>query len=352
MIPPFLMGVMIFVLILLMFQALRLTEFVLVHGVKISTVLEIMGYLSTSFLPILFPMSLMFTILMTYGRLSADSELVAMKSIGVSMWHIAAPTVILSVITALISLQTSFHIAPWGNRQFEILIGKVGASKPAATLREGTFAEGFFNLVVYANKVDSKTGKLKEIFIFDERNDIPTTVIAKDGAIEQDTLHPGNQASLRLANGSIHKSEADKHTKIDFQNYDIFLSDPLKDAFREKSPPSFTIDELKVELERKDLGVEDRISLLSEYHKRWALGLACPLFALLGVGLGSVSNRRSGKSSGMVMSVGMIVAYWILYVTGEGLARSQKLAPGLAMWIANTVFAFVTIWAIRRSWKS
>ncbi|HVK62098.1 MAG TPA: LptF/LptG family permease, partial [Bdellovibrionales bacterium] len=77
MIPTFFIGVIVFVFILLMFQALRLTEFVLIHGVQVTTIVQMMGYLSTSFLPILFPMSLLFTVLLTYSRLSADSEIVA-----------------------------------------------------------------------------------------------------------------------------------------------------------------------------------------------------------------------------------------------------------------------------------
>ncbi|MDZ4082996.1 MAG: LptF/LptG family permease, partial [Bdellovibrionales bacterium] len=105
MIPTFFLGVIVFVFILLMFQALRLTEFVLIHGVKLSTVLEMMGYLSTSFLAILFPMSLIFTVILTYGRLSADSEIVALRASGLSMVSIATPAIILSGLVCLLSLQ-------------------------------------------------------------------------------------------------------------------------------------------------------------------------------------------------------------------------------------------------------
>ena len=77
MIPTFFMGVIVFILILLTFQALRLTDYILIHGVKVLSVVEMMGFLSTSFLPILFPMSLLFAVVLTYGRLSADAEIVA-----------------------------------------------------------------------------------------------------------------------------------------------------------------------------------------------------------------------------------------------------------------------------------
>ena len=72
------MGVVVFVSILLLFQGLRLTEFILIHGVKTETILRIMMYLSISFLPVILPMSLLFSVLLTYTRLSQDSEIVAL----------------------------------------------------------------------------------------------------------------------------------------------------------------------------------------------------------------------------------------------------------------------------------
>ena len=103
-------------------------------------------------------MSLLFAVLLTYGRLSSDSEIVAFRAVGLSMGSIVVPALILGILVGALSLQTSFHLAPWGNRQFEVLFTKRGATKVGVTLKEGTFAEGFFDLVVYANKVDSKLG--------------------------------------------------------------------------------------------------------------------------------------------------------------------------------------------------
>ncbi len=133
MLPGLILGVMVFIFILLMFQALRLTEFVLVHGLSMRTIVEIMGYMSVSFLPAILPMSLLFAVLMTYGRLSSDSEVIAMRSVGLSMTTLTLPAIILGVLLALISAHTSFQVGPWGNRQFELLITKLANSKVTAT---------------------------------------------------------------------------------------------------------------------------------------------------------------------------------------------------------------------------
>ncbi|MCB0394684.1 MAG: LptF/LptG family permease, partial [Bdellovibrionales bacterium] len=144
MIPAFSMGVFVFILILLMFQALRLTEFVLIHGVGWIVISEIALYLSVSFLPAILPMSLLFAVLMTYNRLSNDSEIIAMKTSGIGMFSISFPALIISTIVGALSAYTLFEAGPWGNRQFEILITKLGQQKAASQIREGTFSEGFF----------------------------------------------------------------------------------------------------------------------------------------------------------------------------------------------------------------
>lgn len=355
MIPTFFLGVIVFVFILLMFQALRLTEFVLIHGVKLSTVLAMMGYLSTSFLPILFPMSLIFTVILTYGRLSADSEIVALRATGLSMFSIAMPAILLSVLVSILSLQTSFHIAPWGNRQFEILVTKLGSTKPGVTIKEGTFSEGFFDLVVYANKVDNKRGVLQDVFIYDERaGQSPITVIAREGRIVHDEAQPGHAASLQLINGSIHRTMDARHTKIDFSTYDLSLFDPVNEAISTKSPQSMTVSEVYNALntpQTPELAKDKRLELETEFHKRIAIGLACLVFGLIGVALGTVTNRRNAKAGGAVVSIGVIVTYWILYVSSESLARSGQLPPWFAMWLANFLFGIAGFFMLKRIWN-
>lgn len=351
MIPTFFMGVVVFIIILLMFQALRLTEQVIVHGVQISVIAQLMGYLSTSFLPILFPMSLFFAVYMTYSRMSSDSEIVAFRAVGLGMPSIIAPAVILSLLIGILSLQTSFHIAPWGNRQFELLITKLGTEKPTVAIKEATFSKDFFDLIVYANHVDSTSGRLDHVFIYDERtSETPITVIAREGQILQDKSSGGHAASLRLTDGSIHRTSEGRHTKIDFSTYDVFLSDPVSTQFSQKSPPSLTIEELKERLRSPKLKQDDKLELQTEFHKRTALGAACILFALIGVGFGTTTNRRNVRSGGMVVVVGFIVSYYILYVVMEGMARKGQLPPFVAMWFANFLFTFVAAWGLKRSW--
>lgn len=350
MIPVLLIGVVVFVLILLMFQALRLTEFILVHGVTSGTIGKITLYLSISFLSAILPMSLLFAVLFTYSRLSGDSEIVALKSVGLNMKQLAAPAVFLGLVVALLSAKISFELAPWGNRQFELLITQLGQSKASMSIREGVFSEGFFDLVVYANKVDSKKGTLKNVFIYDERDsELPLTIIAREGVLVQDKEETAQTASIRLIDGNIHRASLESNTKIDFETYDLNLSDPIKEAFREKSILSMNHDELLAERAKRKADPKTRIKLTVEYHKRWALAVGCVLFALIGVGLGTTTNRRNVRSGAMVTCLGLIVIYWILYVTCENLAVNGHLPAVPVVWATNFVFSILAFWSLKHS---
>lgn len=349
--PSFILGLIVFILIILMFQVLRLTEFALVHGVDLQTIAEIVGYICISLLPVLFPMSLLFAVILTYSRLSQDSEIIAFKASGLSMVTLATPAAILSLIVAMISAQTSFQIAPWGNRQFEVLYTRLGNSKAAATIKAGTFSEGFFDLVVYANEVDSEHGKLKDVFIYNERDtENPLTIIAKEGEVIPDAKNPGHSTLLRLSNGDIHR-KSKTHTKIKFETYDIQLVDPIKSEEKEKSPQSMTLQDLRTLLNNPQTKAEDHRTYETELHKRWAISVLCFVFALLGVALGIQTNRRQQKAGGIIMCLGVIIVYWVMYIVLEGMARNGQMTPALAIWTPNVIFGILCAYLLNRNSK-
>ncbi|MGZ3826424.1 MAG: LPS export ABC transporter permease LptF [Bdellovibrio sp.] len=351
MLPSLILGLLVFISIILMFQVLRLTEFALVHGVQLKTIAEIIGYVIISLLPVLFPMALLFSVLLTYGRLSQDSEIVAMKASGISMGTLLLPAIVLALTIGIVSAQMSFNIAPWGNRQFEVLYSRLANTKAGAIIKEGTFSEGFFDMVVYANEVDSDKGILKKVFIYDEKSsDVPLTIIAKEGEIIPDPEKPGYEVLLRLKNGEIHR-QAKTHTKISFDSYDVHFSQPLNLQEKEKSPQSLTLQEVRNRLKEDIKDPELKRTLQTEFHKRWAISVLCLVFAMIGVGLGTTTNRRAAKAGGMILCIGLIVLYWILYIAAEGMARSGSVPVIISIWSPNIIFAFLGFESLRRNWN-
>ena len=351
--PSFITGIIIFIFILLMSQILRLTEFVLVHGVSMANISDIILYLSISFVPLILPMSLIFSILLTYGRLSHDSEIIALKSSGLNMLQIAYPAIFMGIFVFFLSSYTSFFVGPWGNRNFEVLMHQIAKSKTSINIREGVFSEGFFDMVVYANKVDNDKGLLQQVFIYDERNeDTPLSIVAQKGQIIQEKDFTGLWAKLRLSQGSIHKSFGKTYTIIDFDNYDINLSNPFQISNKNKSIASYNYyDFLDAELDTK-IKAKLKRGLNIEWHKRWSIAFACIIFSVLGVALGTITNHRSGKSSGFVISLAVIVTYWFSYVSSEQVLKNHEFIPvWLGVWASNIFFCLFSIWRFKKNWS-
>lgn len=350
MVPTFFVGLISFVAILLLFQVLNLTDTLLQHDVSLRTLIHLLSYMSISFLPAILPMSLIFAIVLSYNRLSADSEIIAMKSLGLSMWPIIAPGLTWGVVISLVSAYTSFQIGPWGNRQFEVLITDIGNSKKISLIGEGTFS-GFFDLMVYANKINKDTNELEKVFIYDERDpSSPTTIISDRGKVVSEKSFNSYKAFVRLTDGDIHKISEKGHTKIHFSTYDLQIIEPSNKKIRDKSMNSLTYKDLQTLI-----GTTEEAKKLREYryewHRRMALSFACLLFVLLGIGLGCRSNNRSGKSGGGVTSVGVIVGYWIIFVIGNGLVKYPSVPIFVAAWLPAFILLPLSLFLLRRNWN-
>ncbi len=332
-IPSYMTGFIAFITLLLVFQALRLTELILVRGIDFLTLLELIFYLTLSLLPAILPMSVLFAILFTYSRLTADSEFIAFRSLGMSLKKLSLPALTLALIIAVLSFQVSFYTGPWGNRQSELLVYKLKHTKIAQNLKSGNFSENFYDLVIFAKKVQSNF--LENLFIHDERI-LPLSIIAQQGEIIEAKDKP---TALKLKDGEIYFKE--KNIRIGFDNYDIYFSNTPKNIYRHKSLPSLTLKDINTQLKTLPKDNKRRLSLEIEWHKRLTLSLACLTFAFLGIGIGTSGNRRGSKSNGFIISVGITAIYWVFYMIAESLAKNTVLPTAFIIWsVALAFFAF------------
>lgn len=339
--PSFILGNLIFTFVILMFQGLKFAEFALIHGLGLRTLSEILFYMTISLLPALLPMSLLFSVVLTFSRLSGDSEIIALKSAGISLRQLIFPAFILGLLTSIGAAHVSFEMAPWGNRKFEILISKLSNTKAAFSLKEGTFMEGFFEMVVYASKINPTTGELENVFIYDERQSPPLTIIAKNGIMNQSSQLTGQQVQLELHDGDIHR-KTDTHTKINFGKFFIALNENYQLEEKDKTLQSMSLDELRKSKTADNVPPKEKRSFEIEFHRRIAISITSLIFAILGSAIGLGYQRRSGRGSGLVLALAIIVIYWVLFVICESFARSSTLPIQAILWLPNFIFILTT----------
>lgn len=346
----FLMGTAIFLFIMLTFQAIRLSEFVIVHQVGMKDVARLSGYLMLSFVPIAVPISFLFSVLMGISRAHSEGEVVALQASGVSLFQLFLPLSLFSVVVTAFTLYASLISVPKGNRKFELLIEKLGNERVISALKPGVFHEGFFGLVLFAEKIIPVKNELQKVFIYDEREESNPLVITAQAGLLRDNLAQ-NRLTLRLTQGSIlvdKKKSTGAQDKIDFDVYDINLElGERGGSWREYSPPSFNFQQLKTRLKETVPDPPMHRKLLVELHRRFSLSFACVVFGLLGFVIG-IRSQRGVRSTAIVLCLFVGLVYWLAYVGSNALALSGWVLPWIGVWAPNFLFGGLGIWVFLR----
>lgn len=340
-IVPFFLGLSVFVFILIMSQVLRLNELIIVHGVGVWQVIKLVFYLLTSFLAMSIPIALLFSVLSLFGRLSADSEIIALRASGFSIVQLAAPVIVFSAVVSFFCLFLTIHLEAWGARSYRELVWNIGKNKATIGIKAGLFNDDFFGLVLYTDKINAKEKTLENVFIYDERdNASPVSVIAKQGALISSEDFPA--VLLVLKNGDIHSSSSNYESlqKIHFDTYTINLSiDEIFKVDTKEKPGRLAFSLLKEKMkEAKDTGNIRKYRLYhTEYHRKFAIAFASFIFAILGVALG-IKPTRSVKSGSFIYTLLFVGIYWFFFMFGNSLSMKGSLPSGLAMWLPNIIF--------------
>jgi lipopolysaccharide export system permease protein len=363
---PFFGAAVFFLFVLLMFQVIRLSDTFIVHNASGYSVLALMSYLALTFTPVIIPIAFLLAVLLGFGRLSTDSEVLAMRAAGMSVYSMLAPVMALGTLLALITMFCNFYFVPYGAKMFRLELFKIYNTKAIATIHSGTFTEGFFDLVLYAESVDAKKNTLQKVLIYDEsKQGMPVTVLGRHGEILNNLQDAAGIPGivLRLFEGSVHRGDPGKnlYEKTKFDVYDIFLRIETGKVVGVENTKTKDISELKArlsEIEKKfesgtpveKLETNDRLDFFSysvEYWKRLALAASCFIFALMGVAFGVV-RTRTVRSNSFLICLFVLLFYWGIYSAGHNLASAGKVPAFVGMFAANVVLLFIALFTLRR----
>jgi lipopolysaccharide export system permease protein len=350
---PFLGGVVFFIFIFLMFQALRLAEFFILHGASLGQLGRLTSLMILTFMPLALPVAFLIAVLVGFGRLSADSELVAMKANGFSLVRLSVPITALALLVVTLSLFLNLEWVPWAERNFKNTLIKVGNTKVVSSIKEGTFTSGFFDLLIFAEKVDTQTNRLKRVFIFDDRNPKdPNTVVAEQGEIVSVKADSdlGAAAVLKLYNGSIHRNDSiqGSYQKIDFGEYNLYLKVDEGELTSVLKPQMIPYRQL---LERiATLSTQDYVGreLRGELWRRVSVAVSPLLFVFLGIGFGTVRTRAVRAGAALVAFV-VLFGYYVIQTAATIGVQRALLPPWLAMELPNIAVTVLAVFSFRRA---
>jgi LPS export ABC transporter permease LptF/LPS export ABC transporter permease LptG len=347
-------GVSVFTFVLFTRDLGRILELVVRNSAPVPSVAEIFFFTVPVALTYTIPMGVLVGILIGLSRLAADSEITAMRASGIGVWDFLRTITLFIVAAWLLAMVNSVFIAPQSQAALGRLQDQLKSSQVSYEVQPRVFYEGFPQAVLYVQDVKSAQGAAiwKNVFLADISNpSSPRITLAQQGILvseSPDTLH------LHLTNGATHETDpkSPEHYQIStFEQTDIPIRIPSSDNKQDQEPApvaQMSARELLDQADRSNHAAARWYRI--EFHRRFALPSACLVLALVGLPLG-LSSKKGGKSTGFVLTILLVFAYYSASLVGLSLARQGKLSPALGVWLANIVFfvgGALLLWRVER----
>jgi len=358
--PPTALGLLLFTFILLLDQISNLMKVLVSRGADLATVVRAFAFLLPSIFSVTIPMAFLMGVLLAFGRLASDSEIVALRASGISPARLLRPVVALSMATGLLTFYIVAVALPAANQAYREIIFALIVSKARTGVTPRVFNDDLIpggNMVLYVSDIPATTGEWQDIFIYDTKNpQQPRAILARGGRMDIDRER--SKVELDLRDGVIYTFNSASPEQIDEDRFaagqfplsydEFFPKIPLAKGDREMTLPDLaqTIGQLKAEGKgRKEYG---RFEV--EYHKKFAIPFACVVFGFLGLGL-SLGSKKEARSAAFGLSIAVIFVYYVIIRLGEQAGDTGLMAPVLAMWAANIILgaaALLLLWLNHR----
>ena len=232
---PFLMGFSIVIFLLTLDFLFDLVDLAVGKGIGVGIVLE-MFVLSLGYMVALaFPCAVLIATMATFGRLSQDNEVVAMRSTGINLLRIIGAPLAASAVLAGLLVLFNNDVLPESNHALANLMADVGRKRPTTQITEGVFIDGFVGYNIFVEKVISRTNEIRGVKIYQlSSNARPTTILADWGVIHNSP--DGRFITLELHDGEIHEvppNEAERtYRRLMFKTHIINIRNPAGDLER------------------------------------------------------------------------------------------------------------------------
>jgi LPS export ABC transporter permease LptF/LPS export ABC transporter permease LptG len=330
------LGLVVFTFVFFVPQLVRLMSLFVRHSGSGSQILKLFLCIFPGVFTFTIPMAVLIGVLLGLGRMSADSEIIALTALGIGRQRILLPVGVLAFTGAVATTLMTLWLGPVSLRTFRNLETDLIASQVSFQVQPRVFDERFPRLVLYINDVSASGTQWHGVFLAEAGGENGSRVTLAENAIVIAEPKQG-KLELHLQGGSTHefeRSDPDRYSVTGFGQSDwpIEVSGLVPTRVRQLSNAERPLRELA--LDNTPGWREARV----EMYRRFVFPAACFAFALIAVPLGA-QPRRGGRAAGSLIAVVLIAAYYLLLIMGAGMARQGTLSPATGMWIADAVLA-------------
>ena len=346
--PPMFFAISAFTVISLsvgvMFDLIRK---IVEYGLPLFLAIKVLIYSLPSFLVLSFPMAVLLTTLLTYGKLSSNSELLALRSLGINNYRIIAPAIALSIFMTGMTFYFNDNLVPTANRLAEVTLRSgIGTSLTSknkknniiftrkgsridSSTNKPTKVNTYLTHIFYASRFENNI--MKDVTVFDlSRQNIRQILTAKSATFDK------SSSSWLFVDGSLISINTEgQTTNIQFQKYIYpFVEGPLDIAKVPKDAAEMSLKQaLEAEQIYKEIGNAKEIRKIQvRIQEKFTLPCSCLVFGLIGSSLGSNLNIRSSKSQGFGLSVILILIYYVMSFLFSSFGVKGLINPIIATW--------------------
>jgi len=347
-VESFLFGLLVFSGILLLDQVFQLIDMVLSKGIALWVVIKLFLLILPNIFSLTIPMSVLFGILLAYGRLSEDNEITAMRCTGINYPSFTGPLLAVVFILSLFLVYFNQYLSPVTHKQFRQLYQEVLTQRPLVKFEEREITTlGDYRL--YVQHVDRTSNVLQGVNIYRFSKDevgAPWRISASSATV---SVTP-QAVIFYLYNGYWQKpnpARPDSLVHLVFSNYQFIISlegdiMPFSQSLREMD-----FRKLRREIESYRAKKMPTNFLENEFWLRFILAGAPIAFALISIPLGIVT-RRGGRSIGFGISLLVLFGYYALLVTALNLGEKDYVRPGIILWLPDAATLIAGIWLWKR----
>ena len=335
---------------LLIGNVVKFAELVIAKGVSVFDILRLLIYLTPYMLSFTIPMACLIAMVMAFGRLGSDYELIAIRASGVSPARLVAPMVAVGLMLSLIVAVLNDRIVPASHLAFRRQIKAIGVQQPTAYLEAGTFIKEFVPYIIFIYQIEGKA--LSHVRIYEPRPNGPTrTIVATRGEF-QPPPKDGHAMRLKLYDGTIDEWDPDRPGslyKVSFGTYTMSLG--IDDESRgriAKKLKEMTFRELDNEQQVLRNQHIDTLPIRLETHHRIASSFATLVFILFGLALG-LGHHHHERLVTFVWVLGLFIAYYLTAIAMNAVAIKGWLPAWLTMWIPNLIGLGIGIASVARA---
>jgi LPS export ABC transporter permease LptG/LPS export ABC transporter permease LptF len=348
--PSFGLGLGVFTFVLLLNEILRYARILITQAASVGHVVGILINLLPSVLCVTIPMGVLLGILIALGRMSADSEITALRASGVSLYRLVRPILVAAAIGWAASSYFIIYVLPDSNQAVRQLFFQVLTSKVKTDIRPRVFYDNLFpNLMFLALDIPTGSDTWQNVFLADLSNPgAPRITLAREGRLIIDPEE--RTVNFYLRDGEMHQVNYGKPDNYDLQAFDETVLPIQGETF-------FPPDQVNVPRGPREMGFQQLFGTyqqtnlpvyLVEIHKKFSIPFACFVFGILGLGFG-IKNRREGRSWGFVVSIAIIFIYYVLIKLGEEMAVQERLSPLISMWSVNVIMGVAGVLLLVRN---